>query len=386
VLRKRYDPLGADHIGLEEHHHAASSQEARETSNHLHGVFATPSGEEDLPGVIPGNEASAGLEFRFFEGSRDRLVAARRWRKRIRQRAVLQQHVGVLGIPREAYGVKINGEKLRTFRQKLTARYKRQVADRGGVIILNHPSDFFARNLEYSIPFEQARLFDGVEVFNDVGPRRYGTNAAMTLAWTEANFFQRGIFPAVVSGHDDHGPATRSMRGPRWPSMLKILTPNGAATEKLALAGIRERATYVVQRPTRNNKEHKRKRDFAPETTMSFLVDGRIGLGAQGLAFASGSRHELAVELDNLPPFSKVELVYNGRTVRTDHVPRGGSLRARTSFVAETGSIHPTSKQRFGYVYAKVTVAKRPRVPAKLQKHFRDRLYLCTSPVPFIVF
>jgi hypothetical protein len=101
----------------------------------------------------------------------------------------------VLGIPRELYKVEINGEKLTTAKQRFAARYKRQVADRGGGIILNHPSDFFARNLEYSIPFEQARLFDAVEVFNDVGPRRYGTNAAMTLAWTEANFFQRGVFP-----------------------------------------------------------------------------------------------------------------------------------------------------------------------------------------------
>jgi hypothetical protein len=385
ALRKRYDPLGADHIGLEEHHHAASKEEARDTTNHIHGAFESPSGEEDLPGVIPGNEASAGLEFRFFKGSRDRIAAARQWRKRIRERAVLQQHVGVLGIPRELYGVEINGEKLSTRKQKFTARYKRQVADRGGVIILNHPSDFFARNLEYSIPFEQARLFDGVEVFNDVGPRRYGTNAAMTLAWTEANFFQRGIFPAVVSGHDDHGPRTRSMRGPRWPSMLKILTPDGIATEKAALAGIRERATYVVQRPTLNNKEHKHREDFAPETTMELAVDGRIGLGAQNLAFRSGSRHRLEVHLDNLPPFSKVELVYNGRTVRAVQAPHGGRVSATATFAAEVGAVHPRTKQRFGYVYAKVTVAKRPNVPARLQKHFRDRLYLCTSPVPFVV-
>ena len=385
ALRERYDPLGADHIGLEEHHHAASKEEARETSNHIHGAFESPRGEEDLPGVIPGNEASAGLEFRYFKGARDRILAARQWRKRIRERAVLQQHVGVLGIPRELYGVEINGEKLATRKQKFTARYKRQVADRGGIIILNHPSDFFARNLEYSIPFEQARLFDAVEVFNDVGPRRYGTNAAMTLAWTEANFFKRGVFPAVVSGHDDHGPKTRSMRGPRWPSMLKILTPDGNATEAAALAGIRERATYVAQRPTRNNKEHKHRDDFAPETTMAFVLDDRIGLGAQGLAFRRGSRHRLDVRFDNLPPFSKVELVYNGQTIRSVQVPRGGRLSTAATFRAETGAVHARTGQRFGYVYAKVTVAKRPKVPARLQKHFRDRLYLCTSPVPFVV-
>jgi hypothetical protein len=385
ALRKRYDPLGADHIGLEEHHHPASREEARDSSNHIHGAFVSPLGDEDLPGVIPGNEASAGLEFRFFKGTGDRIAAARRWRRRIPERALLQQHVGVLGIPRELYGVEINGEKLTTAKQKFTARYKRQVADRGGVIILNHPSDFFARNLEYSIPFEQARLFDAVEVFNDVGPRRYGTNAAMTLAWTETNFFQRGVFPSVVSGHDDHGPNTRSMRGPRWPSMLKILTPDGRATEAAALAGIRERATYVVQRPTRNNKEHKHQGDFAPETTMELVLDGRIGLGAQGLAFRSGSRHRLVVRFDNLPPFSKVELVYNGRTIRAVAVPRGGHVVATATFAAETGAVHAGTGERFGYVYAKVTVAKRPSVPALLQKHFRDRLYLCTSPVPFVV-
>ncbi len=386
-LRRRYDSLGADHIGLEEHHHAASAAEARESSNHIHGVFESPHGEEDLPGVIPGNEASAGLEFRFFDRARARIAAVGRWRRRRPQTAVAQQHVGVLGIPREQYGVKINGETLATRKQTFTARYKRQVADRGGVIVLNHPSDFFARdrNLQFSIPFEQARLFDAVEVFNDVGPRRYGTNSALTLAWTEDNFFQRGLFPAVVSGHDDHGPITRSMRGPRWPSMLKILTPDGKATEKAALAGIRERATYVVQRPTLNNKEHKHIEDFAPETTMTFVLDGRIGLGAQDLAFAKSSRHRLEVQFDNLPPFSKVELVYNGRTIRTDHVRRGGSLTATATFAAEAGAVHPETGRRFGYVYAKVTVAKRPKAPRHLQKHFRNRLYLCTSPVPFRV-
>ena len=385
ALRQRYDPLGADHIGLEEHHRAASVEEARDSSNHIHGAFESSSGEEDLPGVIPGNEASAGLEFQFFEGSRDQLAAGIRRRKRIRENAFLQQHVGVLGIPKEQYGVRINGETLVTRKQKLTETYKRQVADRGGVIILNHPSDFYARNLEYSIPFEQARLFDAVEVFNDVGPRRYGTNAAMTLAWTEANFFQRGLFPAVVSGHDDHGPITSSMRGPRWPSMLKILTPDGHASEKAALAGIRERATYVVQRATLNNKEHKHLEDFAPETTMELVVDGSIGLGAQDLAFESDSPHQLEVQFNDLPPFSTVELVYNGRTIRTDEVPRGGSLSATATFAAEAGAVHPDSGRRFGYVYAKVTVAKRPNVPARLQEHFRDRLYLCTSPVPFDV-
>jgi hypothetical protein len=54
--------------------------------------------------------------------------------------------------------------------------------------------------------------------------------------------------------------------------LLKILTPDGRATEGAALAGIRERATYVVQRPTRNNKEHKHQGDFAPETTMELVL------------------------------------------------------------------------------------------------------------------
>jgi hypothetical protein len=43
-----------------------------------------------------------------------------------------------------------------------------------------------------------------VEVWNEGG---FGaTDIEQVLKWTERNFYDRGLFPAAISGLDDHGP------------------------------------------------------------------------------------------------------------------------------------------------------------------------------------
>jgi hypothetical protein len=94
---------------------------------------------------------------------------------------------------------------------------KAAVVKAGGLLAFHHPEYTYiedaekhkdktpsATALKYTLPKDQAEPFDMIEVWNKGGFT--SGNVENVLKWTERNFYDRGLFPAVISGMDDHGP------------------------------------------------------------------------------------------------------------------------------------------------------------------------------------
>jgi len=138
----------------------------------------------------------------------------------------------------------------------------------------NAPS---ATVLKYTLPKDQAEPFDMIEVWNKGGFT--GGDIEGVLKWTERNFYDRGLFPAVISGMDDHGPEHRRSR----------FTRSTATAGRIAIA-IKARSqgakTWVSDGPERGgvssiNRRRRERRLFKasqtskPRSTSRSFQDGK---------------------------------------------------------------------------------------------------------------
>ena len=110
----------------------------------------------------------------------------------------VSHHVGVIGVDEpEHKQLKIGGGDT-------AANLHKKVEKANGVVIFNHPEypyinkESSEKALDYVIPYQDAANLDGVELFNDVGFR--GGNVLNVLGWVERNFYERGLFPAILAG------------------------------------------------------------------------------------------------------------------------------------------------------------------------------------------
>lgn len=241
--------------------------------------------------------------------------------------AVSHHHVGLIGVDSvEQETLQIRGSDVPTVMAEKVHRAN-------GALVLNHPEYPYidtrpsAQALDYTLPLDEAQAFDAVEVFNDVGFR--GSDPAQVLAWTERNFFARGLYPAVVGGQDDHGPSPVA-KEPTY-TMALVASHDG---DGLAEA-MRAHHTYVSQ---------------SPDTVLNLQLDG-VPVWERPDRPAPG-RHTLSLELSHLPDGAVVEVVRQGAVLARQ--PASGGSASLSLPLTTTGG-DPD------YVYVRVWA-----VPGKL--------------------
>lgn len=200
-----------------------------------------------------------------------------------------RHHVGLMGVDSlEQSKLKIQGYDLPELQQK-----KVHLAD--GALVLNHPEYPYidhgtsAQALDYLLPENEARAFDAVELFNDVGFR--GSNPAEVLKWVEKNFYARGIYPAMVGGQDDHGPSPVAKEPTFTIAMVNKRSEAGF------MAAVREGRTFVSK---------------SPQARLSLSLDG-TSLWEKPTLTASGQ--SLKVSVSGLPDGAVAEVVRGGEVI-----------------------------------------------------------------------
>lgn len=232
----------------------------------------------------------------------------------------IKHHVGMLGVDeREQKTLQIQGTDPPHVQQK-------KIHLAGGVMVMNHPEwpyivqDAYRNKrdqvLDYTFPVNEAKHFDAIELFNDAGFQ--GNNALDVLHWVERVFYQRGLFPAMVGGQDDHGPSVIA-KNPAY--TLAIATDK---SEDAILAAIRERRTYVSR---------------SADAQLEIRMDGQS-------MWESAPRlgQELTVTLSGVPDGLRVELVKNGQVVATSSVQQGQTTLSW---------LPPRSTRQGDYVYVR---------------------------------
>jgi hypothetical protein len=204
---------------------------------------------------------------------------------------------------------------------------KAAVVKAGGLLSFHHPEFPYvdgppkissAKALAYTLPKDQAEPFDMVEVWNKGG---FGaSDIEGVLKWTEHNFYDRGFFPAVISGMDDHGPNHKDKVG------AFTMIDSGGSTDRDAIkAAVHARKTWVS---TDSNARVSVDQSKAGQTTFN---------------------------LSHLKPGSTVEIIQDGKSLGKQAI---------------TGdSFSSTVKGSSGYAYAKVYDANKDK----------PDLYLITS-------
>lgn len=286
-----------------------------------HTRYFNPSGAvSGRPIVIPGAESSVKLDYtshNITEGN----------------------HIGIMGVDRTEQ----DQLKIRTSAQPQTTKDKVLQAD--GVMILNHPADNFLDHdldklIQYTLSFEDAAAFDGIEVFND-GHYRNSNKPNQVLEWVDKNFFARGLFPSVMSGTDDHADSHVTSR----PSYTKILTTS--KSESGVMASIRDGKTYVTK-----------------EADMTIKLDLQQAEIGDEIALQPGSTQRLNLGLDHIRPESKIQVIYNGQ-VLSEFSPDATEFNGYLDL-----NIQPSPGQNQGYIYLKGFDNK-------------GKIYLATSPIVF---
>jgi hypothetical protein len=204
---------------------------------------------------------------------------------------------------------------------------KAAVAKAGGLLSFHHPEFPYvdgppkissAEALAYTLPKDQAEPFDMVEVWNKGG---FGaSDIEGVLKWTEHNFYDRGFFPAVISGMDDHGPNRRDKVG------AFTMIDSGGSTDRNAIK-------TAVQ---------------AGKTWVSTDSNARVSVD-------QSKAGQTTFNLSHLKPGSTVEIIQDGKSLGKQAI---------------TGdSFSSTVKGSSGYAYAKVYDANKDK----------PDLYLITS-------
>ena len=191
---------------------------------------------------------------------------------------------------------------------------KAAVVKAGGLLAFHHPEYPYiqtaeqrgdktpsATALNYTLPKDQAEPFDMVEVWNKGGFT--SGNIENVLKWTERNFYDRGLFPAVISGMDDHGPEHKAIA-------FTMIDSNGGTDRDAIKAAVQAHKTWVS---TDQNARVSVDQSKAGETTFN---------------------------LSHLKPGSTVEIIQDGKSLGKQAI---------------TGdSFSRTVKGSSGYAYAKV--------------------------------
>jgi hypothetical protein len=171
---------------------------------------------------------------------------------------------------------------------------KAAVVKAGGLLAFHHPEYPYiekaeqrgdktpsATVLKYTLPKDQAEPFDMVEVWNKGGFT--GGDVENVLKWTERNFYDRGLFPAVISGMDDHGPEHKAIA-------YTMIDSNSGTDRDAIKAAVQARKTWVSSDQnarvsvdqskageTTFNLSH-----LKPGSTVEILQDGK-SLGKQAI-------------------------------------------------------------------------------------------------------
>jgi hypothetical protein len=206
---------------------------------------------------------------------------------------------------------------------------KAAVVKAGGLLAFHHPEYPYiekaeklgdkapsATALKYTLPKDQAEPFDMVEVWNKGGFT--GGDIEGVLKWTERNFYDRGLFPAAISGMDDHGPD-------RKPIAFTMIDSGGSTDRDTIKAAVQAGKTWV-----------------------STDQNARVSVD-------TSKKGEATFNLSHLKPGSTVEIIQDGKSLGKQAI---------------TGdSFSSTVKGSSGYAYAKVYDANKDK----------PDLYLITS-------
>jgi hypothetical protein len=199
---------------------------------------------------------------------------------------------------------------------------KAAVVKAGGLLSFHHPEYPYvdkmssAKALAYTLPKDQAEPFDMVEVWNKGG---FGaSDIEGVLKWTERNFYDRGLFPAAISGMDDHGPDHK-------PIAFTMIDSGGSTDRDTIKAAVQAGKTWV-----------------------STDENARVSVD-------TSKKGEATFNLSHLKPGSTVEIIQDGKSLGKQAI---------------TGdSFSSTVKGSSGYAYAKVYDANKDK----------PDLYLITS-------
>lgn len=215
-------------------------------------------------------------------------------------RPQINHHVGMLGVDASEQ------EVLQIRGTDPPAQMQKKIHDAGGAMVMNHPEWPYidqpafknrrSQVLDYTFPVEQAQPFDAVELFNDAGFK--GNDPLEVLRWVERVFYDRGLFPAMVGGQDDHGPSVIAKR----PSYTLLMAQD--KREESVMEAIRAGRTYVSK---------------SLGAGLEMTLDGQSVWDRPRLRAT-----ELAVSLSGIPDGSKLELVRNG-TVVAETTVHGGA-------------------------------------------------------------
>ncbi len=274
-------------------------------------------GGAKLPKAIPGVEMHVGIH---------------------RQGQRQTHHAGLIGVSREQQASALarhDGSAIAA--GDAVQSTTRKVHGMHGTVVGNHPewpeSDYMSveKALDYTLPLEEAKAFDGWEVFNDtmlLGKGGGHREAKPLLRWVERNYYERGLDCALVAGTDEHGNT----------AFAPHLTDTIALVNKKSEAGlvdaIRHARTYVTtDRQTRLSK---------------IAIDNVHQLGSHP-KFIDGTKHRYALKFHGIAPGSHVQLVQNGKVV-ADVVADKRDFSANLAFEAR-----PVTGKDYGYVYVRVS-------------------------------
>jgi hypothetical protein len=317
-FKKENTVVMARHIHTENHHNPVGKVTVKEIQNRYkdtdfvgiedHGrFFAFPANIPDSvhPSVLPGAESYVQID----------LI-------RPTETVNVKHHVGILGVDAAEQS------KFKIKQGLKPSEIAENIHKADGVIIFNHPEFPYIdkagsseKALDYMISRTEAEPVDGVEVVNDVGFT--GSNPLNVIKWVERNFYDRGLFPAIVAGQDDHGPTEIS----RNPTFTMAITGNNS--EHSLMDSLRHSKTFISK---------------ARDTKMEINIDGVSGLGEKKL-LKYGSAHVMNFELNKIPVNSRVEVVYNGNIIKSFQV-NSDSLKESLCFSANKGKDGKT-----GYLY-----------------------------------
>lgn len=238
----------------------------------------------------------------------------------------VNHHIGVIGVDENEH------KQLKIGIGDTAGELHEKVKKANGVMIFNHPEYPYISNnssekaLDYILPYEDAINLDGIELFNDVG---FGGGKVLNvLGWIERNFYERGLFPAVLSGQDDHADTVVSKK----PTYNVALSENKTKTEADVINSIKNAKTYVSKNQ---------------DTDIKFKVDNFYTIGNK-TTFSNNSEHVLDLKINNLPADSTVEVIYNGSVYYRQNVSNR-TFNNTLKFPTTAGK-----DKQHGYVYIRV--------------------------------
>lgn len=309
---QRYGTVVARHIHLQDH-------QPRPTRVEIPAIRERYKNAADFVVIEDHQGFLAKDQVRVPDGLGPGVIAGREYVGKAHTKGFKEHHFGLMGIDaKEGPAVRV-GKRHAALSRELQARVHQQ----DGVLVFNHPEWYKMTDLAYRLPADEAAAVDAVEVFNDNAVVH--NNPANVLRWVDRNFYQRGLFPAVASGTDEHSDTTVA----KTPSFTVTLARSKEKSEANVMSSMRAGATYVTQ-----------------DLGVRFYgaLDLHYALGDRPL-FGKGTSHTLDLDLHGLRPGSRVEIVENGNVV-ADETVEGDHFVRRHAFSAKPGG-----DGKHGYLY-----------------------------------